>query len=520
MGRVVTPEQVKQLEKLTDESGVSYLEMMENAGRELAEVIKENLYGENGIPRKVLFLCGSGNNGGDCFVAARILSRLDILCAAALPLGRPKTDISKSNFERLKGVAVIYEHDEIVKEAQGKDLIVVDGIFGTGFHGELSENVKEIFAPYAEKVSCSLNRRANVCFIAVDVPSGGNCLTGAVSEGTPYADITVTFGCMKFGQTQYPLREYCGELGERLFVGEIGIRPNTVTEPPFISINDDVRLNIINKAPDINKGNNGRLLVICGSDTMPGACVMAVGGALRSGVGLVQVASTSFVTQMIASRYPEAMIQPLNTPEGYLTEDNLDEIVRLSQNATAVLIGCGMGTADGTKALIKKLIKNISCPKIIDADGINCITDSIDIIKDKADEIVLTPHPGEMGRLLGKTAREVQSDRLNAVCGLVKETGAVVALKGAGTLIAYKDTVRVNQTGNSGMAKGGSGDVLAGIIASLTAQGMPLQNSASAGVYLHGLSGDIAAERYTRQCMTATDIIECLPEAFKSAGIE
>ena len=502
MACVVTPGQMKQLERITDESGVSYLEMMENAGTGLALLILERL--KEKVNKNVLFLCGSGNNGGDCFVAARLLEERDIRCTVALVCGEPKTDISKENFRRLKNVTILTEYSDIIDNiSEDKYSIIADGIFGTGFHGELPENIVELFE------ECS---RTWAHTIAVDVPSGGNSLTGGVSEGTLEVNETVTFGRMKFGMTQYPLREYCGEVR----IGEIGIPENAdIRLKTYINIIHGPVYGISQKAHDINKGDNGRLLVICGNDTMPGACVMAVGGALRSGVGLVQVASTPFVTRMIASRYPEAMIQPLKAPDGYLTEDNLDEIVKLSQKASAVLIGCGMGTADGTKALIKKIIQNISCPKIIDADGINCIADSIDIIKDKGDEIILTPHPGEMGRLLGKTAKEVQWDRLAAVTELKDKTGAVCVLKGAGTLIAYKDYVFVNQTGNSGMAKGGSGDVLAGVIASLTAQKISPFNSASAGVYLHGLAGDIAAERYTRQCMKATDIIECLPEAFK-----
>ena len=507
----VTPQQLKLLEQLTDESGVSYLEMMENAGRGLAEAILEKT--SDNLFTKVLFLCGNGNNAGDCFVAARLLDRKGIECTVALLCGEPKTDISCRNLELIENtnVIVLRDHDLIKQAVTDIEIsIIADGVFGTGFHGELPQKIQQIF---------SLCSYTEAYIVAVDVPSGGNCLTGAAADGTLSADETVTFGRMKFGMTQSPLKEYCGNITLKDIDIPISAERQLVPEI-WITESESISYIMPSKAADINKSHNGRLLVICGSDTMPGACVMAVGGALRSGAGLVQVASTPFVTQMIASRYPEAMIQPLKTPEGYLTEDNLDEIVKLSQKATAVLIGCGMGTAEGTKALIKKLIQNISCPKIIDADGINCIADSIDIIKDKGQETILTPHPGEMGRLLGKTAKEVQSDRLAAVTELKDKTGAVCVLKGAGTLIAHKDAVWVNQTGNSGMAKGGSGDVLAGIIASLTAQGMPLQNSASAGVYLHGLAGDIAAEKYTKQCMTATDIIECLPEAFKSAGIE
>ena len=464
--QAVTPQQMKQLEKSTDESGTSYLEMMENAGTRLADVILE-MTGDKDFP-KVLFLCGSGNNGGDCFVAARLLSRRGIDCTTALVSGTPKNDgIAWRNYQLLgRNVCILHGIDKAVCYIKNDDFdVIVDGVFGTGFHGELPSDIIELFE------ECS---RSSAHIIAADVPSGGNCLTGAVSEGTPEAYATVTFGNIKFGMTQYPLKEHCGIIT----VAPIGI-PDAAYEDLTrhyidVAAKNTVKYSMPQKAPDINKGDNGRLLIIAGSRQMPGACIMAAEGALRSGAGLVQVASVGSVLNALSYRDPEVMQYPLKEDEnGFISEDNYDSVMKLSQKADAVLIGCGMGTEEGTKRLVKRLIKDIRCPKIVDADGINCIADSIDIIKSAGDSLILTPHPGEMGRLLNKSAREVQTDRLEAVTELCENTSAVVVLKGAGTLTACKHEhegkvhITVNTTGNAGMAKGGSGDVLAGIIGGL-----------------------------------------------------
>ena len=196
-------------------------------------------------------------------------------------------------------------------------------------------------------------------------------------------------------------------------------------------------------------------------------------------------------------------------------EWNYDRIMEFSKYASAVLIGCGIGMSDSTKKLVKRLISDISCPIILDADGINCISDSIDIIKQNRSGIILTPHPAEMGRLCSRDTADILSDRIGAARDLAEKFNAVVVLKGAGTVIAGSKKTFINTTGNPGMAKGGSGDVLSGIIASLAAQGIDLFESAAAGAYIHGRAGDIAAEKLTMQYMTATDIIKNLPDVFK-----
>lgn len=242
---------------------------------------------------------------------------------------------------------------------------------------------------------------------------------------------------------------------------------------------------------------------------------MSALAAGRTGVGLLQTASTEKVLSAISQMLPESMQLPLTADEnGFISADNFEKIMKVSEKATAVLIGCGIGVDENTKKLVKKLIENLNCPIILDADGINCIADSIDIIKEKKSSIILTPHPAEMGRLCGKSAAQVQSDRLGTATEFSEKYDAVTVLKGAGTLVAYGDTVYVNQTGNPGMGKGGSGDVLSGIIASFAAQGISPAEAAALGVFVHGIAGDLAAEEKTMQCMTATDIIAMLPKAF------
>lgn len=497
---VVTPDQMKFLEAEANKNGNSYEMLMEKAGIKLSEKITELKYS------KVFFLCGNGNNAGDCFVAARYLENSGISCILSLVCGEPKTEISLRNFKRLKNIDIIKNIDETIEALKNTDnCLVVDGIFGTGFHGELSKEIKSVFSHCIGKK-----------ILAVDVPSGGNCAAGAVSEGILHADETITFGFEKFGMTQYPLKSFCGNIT----VADIDIPESYCSDFEYVIKKIDieaVKKVIPSKKPDSHKGNYGRLLTVCGSECMPGACIMAVESALKSGVGIVQAAVPRRLMPVIAARHPEVMLCSLETDsDGFITSSNIDKILDLSKNATAVLIGCGLGVTDETEKLVKQLIYKLKTKIILDADGINCIAGSIDIIKQSLSDIIVTPHPAEMGRLCLKSTAQVQSDRQGTALELAqKYENLTVVLKGAGTIIAKADKVFVNQTGNAGMAKGGSGDVLAGITASLAAQGIDTVYAAMAAVFIHGLAGDKAAEKFSMQGMTATDIIKNLPDVFK-----
>lgn len=499
---VVTPNQMKYLESKADSKGNTYEILMETAGEKLSERLYDILKNKY---NSILFLCGNGNNAGDCFVAARCLSGKNIKCVIAMLCGEPKTDISELNFNKLNDTEIIYDKELIKNRIASNSFgLIVAGVFGTGFHGEIPDDIREVF---------DVCRNAMV--IAVDVPSGGNCKTGYVSKGTLKADETVTFGFQKFGMTQYPLKSYCGNIN----VIDIGISEEFAEDFDCIikQTNFEYACNIIpKKMPDSHKGIFGRLLLICGSEDMPGACIMAAEAAAKSGVGLLEIAAPKFVLGIIASRLPEAMLCSLETDcEGFINESNYKKILKHSKKASAVLIGCGIGVTESTKKLVKQLVCDIDCPIILDADSINCISDSIDIIKQNRSGIILTPHPAEMGRLSKKTTDEVQSDRLSTAVDFAKEFNSVVVLKGAGTIIAQIGKAYVNPTGNPGMGKGGSGDVLSGIIASFTAQNINMFDSCVLGAFVHGLAGDKAAEKLSMQSMTATDIIKNLPEVFK-----
>lgn len=356
-------------------------------------------------------------------MAARYLKQYGIDSAVTLLCGEPKTEIAKLNFSRINQVEIIYDENILLNRISKHNQcqIIVDGVFGTGFHGELPEEVRNVF---------SVCRESDIV-IAVDVPSGGDCCTGKISEGTLKADYTVTFGFEKFGMTQYPLKEYCGQIS----CADIGIRQEYTENFDYIirrANSFELKYIIPPKKSDSHKGNYGRLLIVCGSEKMPGACIMAAEAAARSGVGLLQIATVKAITPVIASRLPEAMLEPLESDEnGFISVNNYDKIINAAEKATAVLIGCGLGVADGTRELVKKLLKNLNCPIILDADGINCISDSIDIIRQVKSSIILTPHPAEMGRLCGKSAAEVQSDRLNTALNFSNEYNAIVVLKGA-----------------------------------------------------------------------------------------
>ena len=337
---VVTPKQMKYLESKADSKGNTYEILMETAGKKLSERLYDILKNKH---NSILFLCGNGNNAGDCFVADRYLSGKNVKCVIAMLCGEPKTDISKLNFNKLNNMEIIYEKEVIKSRIASNSFdLIVDGVFGTGFHGDIPDDIREVF---------DVCRDAQI--IAVDVPSGGNCRTGYVSDGTLKADETITFGFQKFGMTQYPLKSYCGNIN----IADIGISEDFAEDFDCIIKQSDFEYarNIIpEKTPDSHKGTYGRLLLICGSESMPGACIMAAEAAARSGVGLLEIAAPKSVLGIIASRLPEAMLCPLETDnDGFFTENNYNKIIAHSKKATAVLIGCGIGETENTKKACK-----------------------------------------------------------------------------------------------------------------------------------------------------------------------
>lgn len=273
---------------------------------------------------------------------------------------------------------------------------------------------------------------------------------------------------------------------------------------------------VFNRPDDSNKGTLGSLLCICGSYGMAGAAIMAGKAALRCGIGLLKIAVPKSIYPVCATNILESVYYPLEeTSNGVISSKNTDFLLEMCKKSSAVVIGCGLSVCDDTKNLVQSVITNCEKPLVIDADALNCICNKPEILKNLKAPAIITPHPGEMARLLHSTPKTVNSNRENTAINFAKKFGVVTVLKGAGTIIASPDgEVYINHTGNSGMATGGSGDVLSGIIGSLLAQGASPINAAAAGVFLHGTIGDLAAEKLGKISMLPTDMIDMIPTAY------
>lgn len=273
---------------------------------------------------------------------------------------------------------------------------------------------------------------------------------------------------------------------------------------------------VFNRPDDSNKGTLGSLLCICGSYGMAGAAIMAGKAALRCGIGLLKIAVPKSIYPVCATNILESVYYPLEeTSNGVISSKSTDFLLEMCEKSSAVVIGCGLSVCDDTKNLVQSVITNCEKPLVIDADALNCICNKPEILKNLKVPAIITPHPGEMARLLHSTPKTVNSNRENTAINFAKKFGVVTVLKGAGTIIASPDgKVYINHTGNSGMATGGSGDVLSGIIGSLLAQGASPINAAAAGVFLHGTIGDLAAEKLGKISMLPTDMIDMIPTAY------
>lgn len=273
---------------------------------------------------------------------------------------------------------------------------------------------------------------------------------------------------------------------------------------------------VFNRPDDANKGTLGSLLCICGSYGMAGAAIMAGKAALRCGIGLLKIAVPKSIYPVCATNILESVYYPLEeTSSGVISSKNTDFLLEMCEKSSAVVIGCGLSVCDDTKNLVQSVITNCEKPLVIDADALNCICNKPEILKNLKAPAIITPHPGEMARLLHSTPKTVNSNRENTAIDFAKKFGVVTVLKGAGTIIASPDgEVYINHTGNSGMATGGSGDILSGIIGSLLAQGAAPINAAAAGVFLHGTIGDLAAEKLGKISMLPTDMIDMIPTAY------
>ena len=511
--QVLTTQEMREADRRTIEDiGIPGRVLMESAGRAVVRQMKEVVTDLRSRPIEIV--CGKGNNGGDGLVILRGLATEGYKARAWVLAGLDSlTGDAKGNLDaalRL-GLTVNSVTDESsLQEAIGSfsfHSVVVDAILGTG----LSQAARGL-PEYAIR---ALNQLAGACRVAVDIPSGLSSDSGQKPGEAIHADLTVALAAPKLCHLLPPACFHCG----RLEVVDIGI-PQGILRSTGSKLKtlepEDVSDLIHPRRPDAHKGDYGHLLIVAGSVGKTGAAVMAAHTALKAGVGLVTVASPKSALPMMAPALPESMWEPLDeTPEGAIRTSAVSRVLELIDGKTALALGPGIGLHQETVTFAKELLAKVSVPTVMDADGINAFAGSLDAIPPD-NSIAITPHPGEAARLLGCKSAQVQRDRLGAVRELATRGNFSVALKGYRTLIGEPSGhVRINLTGNPGMASGGTGDVLTGAVGSLMAQGLAVEDALCLGVYLHGSAGDLAAEVVGHPSLTATDLIRMVPEAFR-----
>jgi NAD(P)H-hydrate epimerase len=504
---------MKALDKAAiDDYGICGLVLMENAGRQVVELIRRVTGDIRG--RRVTIFTGKGNNGGDGYVAARHLLNMGAeVKVLSLVNTAEITGDAAVNFEiwRKMGqkVYAVYQGDgsNIARLALLNTDFIVDAIYGTGFKGKMTEK--------AGRIVEVLNRSGKPV-VAVDIPSGLEAGTGRVNGPCVRANYTVTFGLPKLGMFLEPGADYTGEIT----VADISL-PGVLIEKAapqrYLITADSVKDWLPSRSASAHKGNFGRVLIVAGSRGMTGAASLAGEAAIRSGAGLVTVAVPETLHNIMEEKLTEVMTVPLpDDGNGSLSKEAGRNILALLDDMDVLALGPGLSQAPGVVTLVRELIPSLKIPCVLDADALNALAGETDILNKLQAPGVITPHPGEMARLMEVKPKNIQEDRIGNAVKAAADWNVVTLLKGARTVVAAPDgAVYINSSGNPGMATAGSGDVLTGLIASLIAQGMKPARAAAAGAYLHGLSGDQAAADKGMMGLIASDIISVLPTVTK-----
>lgn len=512
---LVTADQMQAMDQETINSfGIPGLVLMENAGRGAFDFLMESC--RDNIPDNVAVIAGRGNNGGDGFVIARYLIEKNIqTCVYLLSSKEKVAGDAKVNMDLFLKLCKQSSYGTMVEvpnmdtfkryktQIRHHDLFI-DAILGTG----LNSDVRGFFTNAIDLINSS-----GRFIFSIDIPSGLSSDTGQPLGTSVKADATATFAFAKAGHILYPGNLYTGDLK----IVDIGI-------PQFISNKKDVQLSMIQKASvselfnprafTSHKGSYGHLLVIAGSPGKTGAAALCANAAKRCGTGLVTLGVAKGLEKRIESMVIEPMTYALpEKQKRILTHHCIDEITEIAKDKQALALGPGIGTEQATIKLVHEIIKKINIPLIIDADGLNCLAEDIEVLKNKKGPVILTPHPGEMARLCKTDTEQVQADRIKTASDFATAYDVILILKGAQTVVSTPDgKSMISPTGNPGMASGGMGDVLTGIIAGLCAQGISPVNAAMAGVYIHGLCADILAEKIGDFGFLASDMVNNLPE--------
>lgn len=508
--KVATAAQMREIDRIAiNDYGIPGTVLMENAGVAVVRHLESIM--EVLSDRKFCVFAGKGNNGGDGYVIARHLAnqgakvKVFLLGEKTAVCGDARINLDIIDKMNIDIIEIISERDwDKIRVAATFADCLVDALLGTGFRGEVGGDMARVID--------SINA-AGKLVVAVDIPSGVEADTGRVCGKAVRAAYTVTFCLPKPGLFIYPGAHYAGEL----MVADIGIPTAIVTGQQIkqnILMAGAIRAILPQRSPDSHKGMNGRLAVVAGSQGLSGAAAMTAEAALRTGAGLITLATPASIQNVVAVKLTEVMTKALaETATGGISREALDEITGLAANNDVLAIGPGLGRHEATVAAVRAVITTVECPLVIDADALYALAGYTERLTDCAALPILTPHPGEMGLLTGLSAQAVNADRVTVARQAAGKWGSIVVLKGAHTVVAFPDgEVYINTTGNAGMATGGTGDALTGIIAALIAQGLSSHDAAVAGVYIHGLAGDIAAEA-GMVGMAATDLIKAVPAA-------
>lgn len=508
--KIATAKQVKNIDRrATREFGIPGPVLMENAASAIMAEMEKYFDGLIGV--RVGIICGKGNNGGDGLALARRLSirgvpvRVALLASFTAVSGEAKVNLSilrKMDVEITQNASARFVADI----SEWSD-IIVDAILGVG----LSSPLKGLYAQAVDTINASGRP-----VVAIDVPTGIDSDTGAVMGTAIMADLTVTMAVLKRGIMVFPGARNAGEVR----IADIGI-PSEVIEKEKINVrllNKGSLLGILGRRDqDAHKGDFGHLLVIAGSPGKAGAATMTAKSALRTGTGLVSVGTPNGLVPIIQQQVFEAMCIPsAESIDGTIGLGAETELLKVAAKMSACAIGPGLSTHYETVTMVRSFLQQITIPIVIDADGLNALIGYLDVIKKNKGPVIMTPHPGEMARLLGITISDVQKDRIGIATVFAVKYNVTIVLKGAGTVVANPDgLVYINNTGNPGMATGGTGDALTGMIGGFLAQGFASLQAACLGVYLHGLAGDLAAKEKGEAGMIAGDLIEKIPQALQ-----
>lgn len=502
--KLLTREQARELDEIAiNKMEIPGIDLMGRAGTAVADYARNMVAAINNP--KIAIICGKGNNAGDGYKAALELFNAGVNPEIFMIFDEDKVaGDSKHYFDLCKDKKIpISEVNDLPTE---KYDLIIDAILGTGFKGELKDPIL--------KATNWINEK-NGLVLAVDIPTGVNANNGQIDKSAVMADVTVTMGYVKVGVAMQPAKSICGDV----VVIDIGFPDiyNKLNGKKFRTSNENLADKYLT-AP--NKGTykhrQGKVLILAGSRGMTGAAILASNAAIRSGAGLV----TTFAPSSISSIYEINIIEGLtavcdDSSKGYFLENNFDEIEQYFDWADVLLIGPGLGTNQTTLKLVQEIVTTFDKPILIDADGLNLFIDNLKLFDKIKSDFVITPHFGEFARLLQNDISEIKNDIIQKLDEFSKNFRGVLVAKNAPTIILNNNDVVVNTTGNQGMATGGTGDVLSGIVTSLIAQGIPVSAASELGVFIHGAAADLAQKDKGYRGLIATDIIDYLPLIIK-----